>query len=182
MGYDRYYIILAFVGCIVLFCAFIWFEKKASSQSWTSLCLKLVVYNQYRLRTYPVLCDERHQYHSAVLYRGCAENRPRADWPYHDELPHCNGDYVSLSGYISDKVGAAKITLVGLVVMTAGLYLLSTMTAAEPVAKLILFLCIVGFGAGVFSAPNTSLIMSTAPAGNSASPAVSTPLRATSAA
>ena len=70
-----------------------------------------------------------------------------------------------LSGYISDKVGAAKITLVGLVIMTLGLGLLATMTATEPVIKLIVFLCIVGLGAGIFSAPNTSLIMSTAPRG-----------------
>ena len=47
--------------------------------------------------------------------------------------------------------------------MTLGLGLLATMTATEPVIKLIVFLCIVGLGAGIFSAPNTSLIMSTAP-------------------
>ena len=78
-------------------------------------------------------------------------------------FPIAMGVMSPLAGYISDKAGAAKITLIGLIIMTLGLYLLSTMTASEPVGELILFLCIVGLGAGIFSAPDTSLIMSTAP-------------------
>ena len=166
VGYDRYYIILAFVGCIVLFALFIWFEKK-SKQPIVDLSLF-----KNSLFTISIVC---------VLIQFFAMSGISIIQPFYIEdvlkidpgqtglimmsFPIVMGIMSPLSGYISDKVGAAKITLVGLVVMTAGLYLLSTMTAAEPVAKLILFLCIVGFGAGVFSAPNTSLIMSTAPAG-----------------
>lgn len=163
-GYDKYYIILAFAACVAVFVLFILFERK-SSQPIVDLSLF-----KNSLFTISIIC---------VLIQFFAMSGISIIQPFYIEdvlkidpgmtglimmsFPIVMGIMSPLSGYISDKVGAAKITLVGLVVMTVGLFLLSTMTAAEPVYKLVIFLCVVGFGAGVFSAPNTSLIMSTAP-------------------
>ena len=127
VGYDRYYIILAFVGCIVLFALFIWFEKK-SKQPIVDLSLF-----KNSLFTISIVC---------VLIQFFAMSGISIIQPFYIEdvlkidpgqtglimmsFPIVMGIMSPLSGYISDKVGAAKITLVGLVVMTAGLYLLST--------------------------------------------------------
>ncbi len=163
-GYDRDYIIIAFLGCIVFFILFLLFEKK-SAQPIVDLSLF-----RNSLFTISIVC---------VLIQFFAMSGISIIQPFYIEdvlkidpgstglimmsFPIAMGVLSPLSGYISDKVGAAKITLVGLVIMTAGLALLATMNASTAPAQLILSLCVVGVGAGVFSAPNTSLIMSTAP-------------------
>ncbi len=163
-GYGKPYILLSFAACAALFVLFFLSERK-SAQPIIDLSLF-----KNTLFTISIVC---------VLIQFFAMSGISIIQPFYIEdvlkinpgstglvmmsLPIVMGIMSPLSGYISDKVGAAKITLIGLVIMTAGLFLLSTMTAAEPVNKLVFFLCIVGFGAGVFSAPNTSLIMSTAP-------------------
>lgn len=164
VGYDKYYIILAFITAGIMLLAFLLFERK-SSQPIVDLSLF-----KNSLFTISIVC---------VLIQFFALSGISIIQPFYIEdvlkidpgstglvmmsLPIVMGIMSPLSGYISDKIGAAKITLVGLVIMTVGLFLLSTMTVSEPIYKLIIFLAIVGFGAGVFSAPNTSLIMSTAP-------------------
>jgi MFS family permease len=64
---------------------------------------------------------------------------------------------------MSDKFGSGKLTLFGLSILMVGILLLSTMSAATTVEMMVVYLSIVGVGAGMFAAPNTSMIMSTAP-------------------
>ncbi|MEA5003560.1 MAG: MFS transporter [Christensenella sp.] len=164
VGYDKYYIILCFVAAAGLVFLFLYFERRRQQP-----IVDLSLFKN-PLFTLSIIC---------VLIQFFALSGISIIQPFYIEdvlkinpgstglvmmsLPIAMGIMSPISGYISDKVGAAKVTLVGLVIMTAGLALLATMTATEPVYKLVIYLCIVGLGAGIFSAPNTSLIMSTAP-------------------
>ena len=65
-----------------------------------------------------------------------------------------------LSGYLSDKAGCEKLTFIGLVLVTIGLILMSSLDQYSKVISLIIFLGIVTIGNGMFQSPNTSLIMS----------------------
>ncbi len=164
VGYDKYYIVLCFVAAAGLIILFLYFERRRQQP-----IVDLTLFRN-PLFTISIIC---------VLIQFFAMSGISIIQPFYIEdvlkidpgstglvmmsLPIVMGIMSPISGYISDKVGAAKVTLVGLVIMTAGLALLATMTVSEPIYKLVLYLCIVGFGAGIFSAPNTSLIMSTAP-------------------
>ena len=163
-GYDKYYIILSFAGAVILVALFLYFEKRSQQPI---IDLSLFKNSLFTLSVICVLIQFFAMSGISIIQPFYIEDVLKID-PGSTGLimmsfPIVMGIMSPLSGYISDKVGAAKITLVGLVIMTLGLGLLATMTATEPVIKLIVFLCIVGLGAGIFSAPNTSLIMSTAP-------------------
>ncbi|MCR3760497.1 MFS transporter [Clostridium felsineum] len=65
------------------------------------------------------------------------------------------------SGYLSDKIGSEILTLIGLFLTSVGLFLISTLTAASPVALLMTYIVVMTIGNGMFQAPNNSLVMST---------------------
>lgn len=68
-----------------------------------------------------------------------------------------------ISGHISDKIGCELITLIGLSLMSAGLFLLSTLDTHPSYVMLVLFIVILSLGNGMFQSPNNSLVMSTVP-------------------
>ena len=68
-----------------------------------------------------------------------------------------------ISGYLSDKFEAEKLTFVGLVVITIGLLLLSRLNIDTPILVIGIFIATMSAGAAMFQSPNNSLIMSTVP-------------------
>ena len=68
-----------------------------------------------------------------------------------------------ISGHLSDKIGSELLTLLGLIFTSLGLYLMAILTAASPLHVLLLIICVMSLGNGMFQSPNTSLIMSNAP-------------------
>ena len=77
--------------------------------------------------------------------------------------PIVTGAVSPVSGALADHFGPAPLTLIGLCVMLAGTLMLGTLTATTPLWVVIAFLCLVGAGAGLFSAPNISMVMGAAP-------------------
>ncbi|MEG2882751.1 MAG: MFS transporter [Christensenella sp.] len=164
VGYQKYYIIISFIAAVGFMALFLFLEKR-SAQPIIDLSLF-----KNSLFTISIVC---------VFIQFFAISGISIIQPFYIEdvlktdpaqtglimmsLPIILGIVSPIAGYISDKIGATKITLAGLIIMTLGLFLLSTMTASEPIYKLVIYLSVVGLGAGIFSAPNTSLIMSTAP-------------------
>ena len=67
------------------------------------------------------------------------------------------------SGHLSDKIGSEILTFVGLVLVSIGLFSMSTLRADSSILQLILFIVFMSIGMGLFQSPNTSLIMSTVP-------------------
>lgn len=78
-------------------------------------------------------------------------------------MPIALGITSPISGSLADKHGPAPFTLIGLLVMLCGMVCLSFLSTTTPLWMLILFLALVGMGAGLFAAPNTSMIMDNAP-------------------
>ncbi|MFT8888214.1 MAG: MFS transporter [Ethanoligenens sp.] len=68
-----------------------------------------------------------------------------------------------LSGYISDKIGSETMTLLGLLLTSAGLFCMSAMTERTALAPLAAFVGLMAMGNGLFQSPNNALVMSTVP-------------------
>jgi EmrB/QacA subfamily drug resistance transporter len=68
-----------------------------------------------------------------------------------------------LSGYLSDKFGPETLTLVGLVLTSLGLFLMSWLRENPAPWVLILFIGTMSVGNGLFQSPNNSLVMSMVP-------------------
>ena len=67
------------------------------------------------------------------------------------------------SGYMSDKIGSEGLTLLGLVLTGAGLFLMSTLTAYPSLIVMAVFIIVMAIGNGLFQSPNNSLVMSSVP-------------------
>ncbi|MBU3092887.1 MFS transporter [Clostridium sp. CF011] len=66
-----------------------------------------------------------------------------------------------LSGHFSDKIGSEILTFIGLVVLSLGLILMSTLNEKSSTISMVIFIGVMSLGTGLFQSPNTSLIMST---------------------
>jgi EmrB/QacA subfamily drug resistance transporter len=68
-----------------------------------------------------------------------------------------------ISGALSDRLGTHRITVIGLVILLAGYYALSTLNSSTGVAGFMLRIAPIGVGMGIFQSPNNSAIMGSAP-------------------
>ncbi len=68
-----------------------------------------------------------------------------------------------ISGTLSDRIGTRLPAVVGMAVLSAGLYSLSRLTAQSSIESMMLALAIVGLGTGAFISPNNSALMGSAP-------------------
>lgn len=68
-----------------------------------------------------------------------------------------------ISGSISDRIGTRIPTVLGMVVLAVGIFLMSRLGPAAPVFQIGIVLAIVGLGTGTFISPNNSAIMGAAP-------------------
>ncbi|WP_303870821.1 MFS transporter [Acetobacterium wieringae] len=66
-----------------------------------------------------------------------------------------------LSGHVSDKIGSELLTFIGLMLISLGLFLMSTLTEQSSLMTMVVFIVILSVGMGLFQSPNNSLIMST---------------------
>jgi EmrB/QacA subfamily drug resistance transporter len=66
-----------------------------------------------------------------------------------------------ISGTFSDKIGSEILTFIGLMLISFGLFLMSTLNTNSNVLIMLVFIAIMSIGMGLFQSPNNSLIMST---------------------
>lgn len=66
-----------------------------------------------------------------------------------------------ISGHVSDKIGSELLTFIGLLLISLGLFLMSTLTEQSSLMTMVIFIVILSAGMGLFQSPNNSLIMST---------------------
>src|SRR3989441_4734761 len=69
-----------------------------------------------------------------------------------------------ISGSLSDKWGARGLSSLGLIVASAGVFILSLIDASTSYAQIAAGLVLVGFGIGLFRSPNASSVMGSVPA------------------
>jgi EmrB/QacA subfamily drug resistance transporter len=67
------------------------------------------------------------------------------------------------SGTISDRIGTRAPSTLGLAILGCGLWLLSGLGPTSPVHQIALALGIAGLGVGIFTSPNSSALMGSAP-------------------
>jgi len=68
-----------------------------------------------------------------------------------------------ISGALSDRIGSRLLSTLGMLVMSAGLFLLSTLKPDSANTAIVAGLAITGLGTGIFISPNTSALMGSAP-------------------
>ncbi len=68
-----------------------------------------------------------------------------------------------VSGYLSDKFGSETLTLIGLTLTSLGLYLMATLNETPAYWAMVLYICLMSLGNGLFQSPNNSLVMSMVP-------------------
>jgi MFS family permease len=68
-----------------------------------------------------------------------------------------------ISGGISDRIGTRIPTVLGMLILSLGLILLSGLESDSPIYEIGIALGIVGLGTGMFISPNNSAIMGSAP-------------------
>ena len=66
------------------------------------------------------------------------------------------------SGILSDKIRPELLTFTGLAIMGAGFFFMTLLNISTPIFLLLIFMALIGLGAGLFQSPNNSLIMSAA--------------------
>ncbi len=70
------------------------------------------------------------------------------------------------SGYLSDKIGSNSLTLLGLCITAAGLFMMSTLNEYSNLYVMTAYTGIISLGNGLFQSPNTVSIMSSVPRTN----------------
>lgn len=65
-----------------------------------------------------------------------------------------------ISGWISDKAEPRVVASLGMAVTALALFLFSSLDFETPIATVISYLLLIGFGFGLFSSPNTNAVMS----------------------
>jgi len=68
-----------------------------------------------------------------------------------------------ISGSISDRIGTRIPTVFGMVVLSIGIFLMSSLGPTTSISQIGIVLAIVGLGTGTFISPNNSAIMGAAP-------------------
>lgn len=66
-----------------------------------------------------------------------------------------------ISGHLSDKIGSEILTFVGLVFISLGLILMSTLNEGSTLLSMLIYIGTMSIGMGLFQSPNNSLVMST---------------------
>lgn len=69
-------------------------------------------------------------------------------------------------GWLADRWGAEKTTLLGLSLTGSGLLLLTALSLASPLSMMIVSLSVMGLGTGLFQPPNNALVMRSVSSGN----------------
>jgi EmrB/QacA subfamily drug resistance transporter len=78
-------------------------------------------------------------------------------------VPVCMGVLAPLAGSLSDRYGTRPMTVIGLALMLAGYLAITRVNIGEPLGVYLLRFIPLGFGLGIFNAPNNSAIMGSAP-------------------
>ncbi len=68
-----------------------------------------------------------------------------------------------ISGTLSDRIGTRLPSVLGMFVLSLGIYLLSRLSGSSSSTQVVLALLVVGFGTGTFISPNNSALMGSAP-------------------
>lgn len=162
IGYKNPAMISAFIISIIAFILFIYSEKKEKYP-----LLQLDIFSN-SLFSISIICG-------FVSFVSISASNIILPFYFEDAMslsPSVTGLYMMvspivlsvvapLSGHLSDRIGSEVLTLIGLVLTSVGLFLISTLTQNSAIIMIVVFIIIMTLGNGMFQSPNNSLIMST---------------------
>lgn len=164
IGYDNPIMVSAFAIAIIAFIVFIMVERKMEVP-----LLQLKIFNN-SLFSISIIC-------AFISFVAISASNIILPFYFQDVLklsPATTGFFMMVSpivlavvapfsGYLSDKIGSEILTLIGLILTSIGLLLVSTLNEKSTITILMVYIVIMTIGNGAFQSPNNSLIMSTVP-------------------
>jgi len=75
-------------------------------------------------------------------------------------IPMMFAIFSPVAGRLSDRIGAQKLTLTGLIAVVLGLLAMSSITADMPISGVLIRVSLFGLGLSLFMAPNSNAVMS----------------------
>jgi len=164
VGFTKPIILLGFLIAIISFVAFIMVEKKCEKP-----LLQLSIFEN-KLFSLSIFCGFISfvaMFCSTIIQpfylQDVMKFSPSLTGLILTVFPIVLGVVAPFSGHFSDKIGSEILTLIGLVLTSSGLLLMSTLNENSPIITMVFFTATMSLGTGLFQAPNTSLIMSTVP-------------------
>lgn len=162
IGYDNPIMVSAFAIAIIAFIVFIMVERKMEVP-----LLQLKIFNN-SLFSISIIC-------AFISFVAISASNIILPFYFQDVLklsPATTGFFMMVSpivlavvapfsGYLSDKIGSEILTLIGLILTSIGLLLVSTLNEKSTITILMVYIVIMTIGNGAFQSPNNSLIMST---------------------
>jgi EmrB/QacA subfamily drug resistance transporter len=161
-GFTDPFILLGFFVALVSFISFIWVERKRENP-----LVQLQIFSN-RLFSLSILCG----FISFVAIFCNNIILPFYLQDVRSYTPQYTGVILMIypliltvvapvSGHLSDQIGSEILTFIGLVLISLGLLLMSTLTENSALLTMVLFIGTMSIGMGLFQSPNNSLIMST---------------------
>lgn len=164
MGWNNKFIIGAFIVAIISFIVFYFWEKRI-----THPMLDFTIFSN-KLFTVSIFCAFTsymvifcttiiHPFYLQNALKAAPEKAGLLMMVY----PISVALTAPLSGYLSDAMGSEILTLLGLIITTTGLLLMSSLSLSSSYLLIILKVAVLGIGNGLFQSPNNSIVMSTVP-------------------
>jgi EmrB/QacA subfamily drug resistance transporter len=161
-GFTDLFIILGFIISIISFIAFIMVEKKRENpliqlQMFRNKLFSLSIFCGF-ISFVAIFCN------NIILpfyLQDVMEYTPQHTGLILMIYPLVLTVVAPISGHLSDKIGSEILTFIGLILTSAGLLFMSSLTESSVLVNMIIFISIMSAGMGLFQSPNNSLIMST---------------------
>lgn len=164
IGYDNPAMISAFIVAFIAFVTFIVVERKMELP-----LLQLKIFNN-SLFSISIICGfisfitiSASNIILPFYFQDVLKLSPAATGFFMMVSPIVLSVVAPFSGYLSDKIGAEILTVIGLFFTSLGLLLISTLSEKSSVITLMVYIVIMTLGNGMFQSPNNSLVMSTVP-------------------
>ncbi len=163
-GYDKPLIIIGFIVAIVCFAAFLLVEKRTQVPL---LQLKIFQNSLFSLSIFCGFISFVAISSSTIIQPFYLQSTMKYSSAYTGLImmvyPLVMSVVAPFSGHLSDKIGSEFLTFAGLILNSAGLFLMSSLNENSSLITMIIYVIFMSIGNGLFQSPNNSLIMSNAP-------------------
>jgi EmrB/QacA subfamily drug resistance transporter len=163
-GYSNPGMVSAFIIAVIAFAVFIRVESKIK---WPLLYLKIFSNSLFSISIVCALISFIAISASNIIlpfyFQYTLKLSPASTGFFMMVSPIVLSVVAPFSGYLSDKIGSEILTLIGLILTSLGLLLISTLNEKSSIIILMTYIVVMTIGNGMFQSPNNSLVMSTVP-------------------
>jgi EmrB/QacA subfamily drug resistance transporter len=163
-GWSSFPIVALLVGAVILLGTFLWIENRVNNPM---LDLSLFKRRQFTLTTSSAIINYIGVYcviflMPFYLIQGRSFTSAQAGLILTAQ-PIVMALIAPLSGTLSDRLGTRLPAVIGMAVLSVGLFLLSRLGVESTIWTIVISLGVMGLGTGMFISPNNSALMGSAP-------------------